>query len=142
MLRWTPLVLALLLAAPAESAEVQVEDGWVRLMPGGPSAGYFRLTNPTDSERVLTGARCPGFAETTLHESVEQGGTSRMRHVEQVAINAGGTAVFAPGGLHLMLTEPTAPPEVGSELTCTLHFADGTSIEAALAVRPPYADGP
>jgi len=145
MKRWVlvPLVLlAPLVAAAADAADARVSEAWVRLVPGGPSAGYFRLHNEGDRELVLTGAKCPGFARTTLHESMEEGGTARMRAVERVAVAPDEKAVFEPGGYHLMLEGPTDPPSEGERITCTLELAQGGPIEAGFAVRPPYARGP
>lgn len=142
-MRTALLVLGLLLLPGISlAADAKVSEAWIRLVPGGPSAGYFRLVNEGETRLALEGADCPGFARTTLHESIEEGGTSRMRAVERVTVAPGEEAVFQPGGFHLMLEGPTDPPSEGDRITCTLELAQGETIQAELVVRPPYAQGP
>lgn len=141
--RWAALLLLPVLAAPGRAEGPSISDAWIRLMPGGgPSAGYFRLENTTGARLILEGAHCPGFGRTTLHRSIEEGGTSRMEHVESLPVPAGETVAFRPGGYHMMLMEPTDPPKVGTRLTCRLRLADRESVRIELAVEPPYGRGP
>ena len=138
------LVIAGLLATlPAAAAEVAVSGAWIRLIPGGgPSAGYATLANRGSEPAVLVGAECAAYAKVMLHKSVESGGTSRMEHVGRLTVPPGDTRALAPGGYHLMLMKPEAPPEVGQKLEVTLRFADGTTRVVAFAVEPPYSQGP
>lgn len=137
------LLAALLAAGPALAGDIEVRDAWVRLIPGGgPSAAYLTLHNRGDEPAVLVGADCPAFGKVMLHRSVESGGTSRMEHVDRLAVPPGATRRLAPGGYHLMLMEPRDPPAVGGELTITLRLADGRALEVPFTVEPPYSQGP
>lgn len=137
------LLAALLIPGAALAAPVAIHDAWVRLVPGeGPSAGYLTLENRGDEPVELVAAESPRYGQIMLHESVESGGTSRMAHVEGIAIAPGESRRLAPGGHHLMLMEPQDPPEVGDSITLTLRFADGATMEAPFTVEPPYSQGP
>jgi hypothetical protein len=86
--------------------EISVENGWVRATPGGNevTAAYFTLVNAGGADR-LVGAASAQLDEVQLHASIQgDGGVMRMEHLQDgVEIPAGGEAVFAPGGHHLML---------------------------------------
>jgi len=137
------LAAALALAPGTAAAEIAVTGAWVRLIPGGgPSAGYATIENRGSQPVALVGAACDAYGKVMLHRSVESGGTSRMEHVARVTVPPGESRHLAPGGHHLMLMEPEDPPKVGQELAITLRFADGTTTQAAFAVKPPYSQGP
>jgi copper(I)-binding protein len=50
-----------------------------------------------------------------------------------VTVPPGGAVTFAPGGYHLMCTDPAL--KIGSRVPVTLHLSDGSSIVAAFQVR-------
>jgi hypothetical protein len=92
-------------AAPDGPPEISVENGWVRATPGGNevTAAYFTLVNAGGADR-LVGAASAQLSEIQLHASIEENGVMRMEPLHDgVTIPAGGEAVFAPGGQHLML---------------------------------------
>ena len=125
-----PVALAAALAGCAKERQVSVDQGWVRLaaVPGRPAAAYFRLNGgPADS--TLIAVASPVAIRTELHETMAQGPTMSMRAIDRVALPAGGTIAFAPGGKHVMLFDvaPTVKPGGGVPLRFT--FADGLQIE-------------
>ncbi|HEY3776738.1 MAG TPA: copper chaperone PCu(A)C [Rhizomicrobium sp.] len=129
-------VLSGVFAVPAFAAGISVTGGWFRSLPEGlPAAGYFSLHNAGSAPAVLTGARSSACGMVMLHESSEEGGTSRMRDVQSVTVPAGGSVAFAPGGYHLMCMHPAATMMPGSTVRVTLQFAGGGTAEAPFAVR-------
>jgi len=58
-----------------------------------------------------------------------------MSDVARIDVPAGGTLKFAPGGYHLMCMNPTALLKQGTNVSVSLHLADGATIAAAFAVR-------
>jgi copper(I)-binding protein len=141
----TPIAYALLaFAAPglvsagAASAQtsavkgVTVSDAWVRLnpAPGRPSAGYVTLKGGTKADTLL-GATAPGV-RIELHSMSMDGGVMKMAKLDKVAIPAGGTANFAPGGNHLMIFGLTGAPKT---LPITLDFASGAKVTVNAAVK-------
>lgn len=99
--------------------------------PGVPvQAGYATLRNRGSGELGLTGADSAEFGRIEFH-AMEQGAVGmRMRRVERPTVPSGGSLVFAPGGLHLMLFQPRRELLEGREVALTLHCG-----QDSLAVR-------
>ena len=120
------------LAAPA----VTVTNPWMRALPGGlPAGGYFTLHNPTAKTLTLQAASSPACGILMLHKSDTMGGMASMANVDTVAVPAGGTLDFAPGGYHLMCMQPKASLTPGSKASVTLVFVGGDKITTEFAVR-------
>jgi len=134
LVAWTP---ALVLSADAGSAhKIQVQDCWIRLLPGKlPSAAYMRVVNAGNEDVVLTSAGTSAYARTMLHTTTQSQGMSRMQHVHQVVVPAQGQVEFAPGGLHVMLEDATREVRVGDAIPLVLAFSQGQSVEVDCAVR-------
>jgi copper(I)-binding protein len=62
-------------------------------------------------------------------------GMMTMREVESVAIPAGGTVAFEPGGYHVMLMDLAEPLEAGTTVEVTLTFANAGEIKVSAEVR-------
>ena len=125
-------------AAEAADAGLSVHDPWMRfIVPMRPAAGYFTLSNDTAKSVVLVGAQSPACGMLMLHRSEQKNGVDSMSMVEKVPVPAHGTVKFAPGGYHLMCTDPKAEMAPGRTVPVTLHFADGNSLTASFPVRGP-----
>lgn len=127
------LALPLALAACQQAAEPGVADSWVRLaaVPGRPAGGYLTIRGgPTDA--TLVGISSPAARRIELHESMAAGGGAMqgmtMRPIGQVAVPAGGTVRFAPGGKHLMIFDVDPGVKPGTTIRLTLTFADGKTL--------------
>lgn len=70
-----------------------------------------------------------------LHKSSDMNGMSSMSDVASVPVPTGGTLQFAPGGYHLMCTNPTSAMKPGASVSVTLDFADGTKATLPFAVK-------
>lgn len=138
------LALLLLTAAPAFAAPPPVKeawdrtaprasDAWVRLnpVPGRPSAGYLTITGGGQPEKLLT-ATAPGV-RIELHSMSMAGGIMKMAMLDSLAVPAGATVAFAPGGNHLMIFGLTPAAKA---LPITLAFASGRKLTVTAAVRP------
>ena len=105
-------------------------------MPAGiPSGGYFTLHNNGSMDVVLTGASTPACGSLMLHKSEMTGGMSSMHHVDEVAVPAGGSIAFAPGGYHLMCLNAGPAIEPGGKIEVTLTFKDGGKLTVPFEVR-------
>ncbi len=129
-------VAALCFAAPAFAGDLSVTNAWIRALPAGlPSGGYFTLKNAGATPRTLTGAASPACGMLMLHKSGRMGGMMHMSAMERLDVPAHGTLVFAPGGNHLMCTEPKAAIKPGGSVTVTLQFAGGETLTAEFKVK-------
>jgi copper(I)-binding protein len=133
------LVVLLLLAAgaaPARAADLTISNAWFRSLPGGlPAGGYFSLANSGSAPLELTGAKSPACGMLMLHQSTENSGVSRMDDIRSLTVPAGGSITFAPGGYHLMCTNPTAAMTPGKSVPVRLLFSNGTHTDANFAVK-------
>jgi copper(I)-binding protein len=132
-------MVALLLTpfwAAAAELPLSVSGAWFRALPTGlPAGGYFTLHNNGASPVSLTGAESAACGMLMLHKSENSGGMSSMMHMESVDIPAGKAVSFAPGGYHLMCTDPAAAMKPGGKVKVTLEFSGGAKLDAEFAVR-------
>lgn len=133
----TALLLALLISAcdPAEEG-VEASNAWVRVPPPGAMAlaGYLELHNHGPDTATLAGARSDAFGHVMLHDTVIEDGVAQMVHADTVALTAGETVSFAPGGRHLMLMRPQRELAVGDSVVLVLEFADGRELPVSAVV--------
>ncbi|PKN54249.1 MAG: hypothetical protein CVU56_27520 [Deltaproteobacteria bacterium HGW-Deltaproteobacteria-14] len=143
------LGLALLLAAtPALAADpapnLSVAAPHVRLLP--PSAkntgAFMVITNRGPRDVKLVKADNPVSRATELHTHVDEDGVKKMRQVPFITVPAGGDAVLAPGGLHVMLIDLLRPLREGEVIAITLSFDDGTRLVIDAPVTRPVAPAP
>jgi len=126
--------LVLCAGTAGAATPVAVSEAWFRALPGGlPAGGYFTAANTTGAEIVLTGARSEACGMLMLHKSQNRGGMSGMDMVDKVVIAAHGTVRFAPGGYHLMCSDPRL--KIGGRAPVILDFSNGVHIPVAFAVR-------
>jgi periplasmic copper chaperone A len=142
MSRLVPIVAAALLSAGCERVpvgpRVTVDDAVVTLpaVPGRPGAAYFTLRTNTDATR-FTGLGSPGIGRIELHETVTQGGVSRMRPVIDVRFGPDEPLTFAPGGRHAMLFGIDPSLRVGGTVPLTFSFDAAPPVTVEAEVRGP-----
>jgi copper(I)-binding protein len=125
-----------LVAAPALAANLTVSDAWFRALPAKlPAGGYFTLRNAGAVSASLTGASSPACGMLMLHKSDMGSGMASMEMVDGIAIPAGGSVSFSPGGYHLMCTDPTSTMKPGTKVPVTLEFEGGAKLTAVFAVK-------
>lgn len=119
------IVVLLLAACSTEQAPLVANDVVVsRPVPGMQmSAGYLTLSNNTADTITIDRVVSPQFESVAMHESVLEDGVARMYPLDTVAIPAGESLQFRPGGKHLMLMRPT-----GEAGTTTLEFYAGDAL--------------
>ena len=129
-------LVGLMFATPAAAEQVQISDAWIRALPAKlPAAGYFTLRNTGANAVTLTAAKSSACGMLMLHKSMEMGGMGSMEDVSGVAVPAGGTVSFAPGGYHLMCMDSTPALRPGASVPVTLLFKSGEKLTAQFAVR-------
>ena len=138
-LKTAPALLILLVAAgcegPSAEPRVTVEHAAVTLppIPGRPGAAYFTLTTNHGPAR-LVGVASPRIGRIELHESIDEGGVSRMVPLREPAFAPGAPLVFEPGGRHAMLfaIDPALRPGDRVALTFTFDPAPPVTVEAEI----------
>lgn len=129
-------VLLLLAACGAPQVE-GVSDAQISLpaVPGRPGAAYFTLNGGERDNRLLQIAS-PQVIRTELHESKMEGGVMSMSAIEGgVAVPAGGSVKFEPGGKHAMLYDINPAVKAGGKIKLNFTYADGRVIETDAEVK-------
>jgi periplasmic copper chaperone A len=124
--------------ASAASPTIAVEGGWVRWLPSAlPAAGYMTIVNNGDKPVALVGMTSPDYGMAMLHQTTNDGSTSKMIMIDKLTIPAHGKVQFSPGNYHVMLEQPKRALAPGDNIQLQLKFSDGETIVAPLPVRPP-----
>ncbi len=135
--------LVLMLCAPpvaARECRPQVQEGWVRMPPTKTMpmmAGFGRIVNRCATPVNIMSARSPSFGSVELHETRVVDGVSRMRAVPELRLPPDGSAVFKPGGMHLMLMQPGAALKAGSKIVIEFKLAGGGTLLGEFELRKP-----
>ncbi|MGQ0673517.1 MAG: copper chaperone PCu(A)C [Hyphomicrobium sp.] len=142
----TLLLLALVspTAAHAADAAITVENLWARATPGGATVGaaYGVIRNAgADADRLMAIAT-PLAGRAEIHTHSELDGVMQMRRIEALDIAAGGSAVLAPGGHHLMLFDLKQPLKAGDRVPLTLIFEKAGVVTADAEIMAIGAAGP
>ncbi len=119
-----------------------VQDAWVRATPPGAdiAAAYMTLRNAGTTPITVTGVESPIAGHAMIHETKVEGGQSKMRPHEQLAIAPGATVKLQPGGLHVMMHDLKQPLTVGEKVPLVIQLSGGGTVEATATVRPLTAE--
>ncbi|WP_267381687.1 MULTISPECIES: copper chaperone PCu(A)C [unclassified Sphingomonas] len=131
MRRAIPLFIApLALTACNQAKPLYVDHAWVRLaaVPGRPAAAYFTV-HGGKAPAMLIAVSADTAVLAQMHRSMQSGGVSAMAPIDRLPIPARSTVRFAPGGLHVMLSDVNPVVKPGGTMHLTFSFADGTRIE-------------
>ena len=144
--RLAPILLALcaIVAAPAiartkADCTPQVQQGWIRLMPGGMPmhAGFGRIDNTCPQPVTIVSAKSVSYGEVELHESRNIDGVNRMRQLKELRIAPKDAAVLKPGGMHLMLMDPVKAVKPGARIAIVFTLSDGREVIGEFIARKP-----
>jgi copper(I)-binding protein len=117
---------ALALACCGGPRQIEVDHGWVRLPPvqGHPAAAYFEIHGGSVDETLIA-VDSPVALHAAMHESMSSNGMESMAPLKQVAVPAGKTVKFVPGGKHVMLFGLNPAVKPGGTVGLRFVFADG-----------------
>ena len=123
-------------AASYKLGALEVADPWSRpAAANGNGAGFMTITNRGKSTEVLKAVETTAAKKTEIHLSSTAGGVMRMaRQDGGVAIPAGKSISFAPGGYHVMLLGLGKASKAGDKLPATLVFASGARLKVEFTV--------
>jgi copper(I)-binding protein len=129
------LALALLLAAGAAEAQVEIDKAWARATaPGAPVAGgYMTIRNKGAADRLI-GASSSAAAKVELHVHIKEGEVVKMRQVQAYDVPANGSFELKPGGAHLMFVQVARPFKEGDKIPVKLRFEKAGEVSVEFAV--------
>ncbi len=120
----------LMLGACSPPPALDADHGYVRLaaVKGNPAAAYFTLHGgQSDATLISVGSTVAIRAE--MHESMKSGSMASMKPIGSVAVPAGATIEFAPGGRHVMLFDMNPGIKRGSIVPLVFQFGNGVRFE-------------
>ena len=122
-----------------KAGNITVEHPWAR-PTAGPNmmgAAYVTLKNGGTEADTLKSASSPDADKVEIHEHLHDAdGVMRMRAVEGgVAVPAGATVTFQPGGYHIMLTGLKHNLEEGKTMALKLSFAHAGDVDVQIKVE-------
>lgn len=125
-------------AAVRPVSPLTARDAWSRTADSGATAAiYFSLHNGAAVADTLVGVASDVADETTMHVSMEHGGTLHMAHVSSLPVPARDSVAFQPLGAHVMLTGLRRPLVAGDTVAFTLRFSSGRTLGVRSDVRQP-----
>jgi periplasmic copper chaperone A len=140
---WLVLPLLVVLAGIARADGLSVSGAWTRATaPGQTVAGVYLDIESSVAAR-LVGVSSPAADSAELHLMSMDGGTMRMRAVDEIELPAGKTVSLKPGGYHVMLFGLKGGLKAGEAVPFTLRVVDakGASHEVEMNAKVRNLDG-
>lgn len=114
------------------SGHIEVSNPYVRAADAVMTGMFLEITNNHDEDLVLVGGSSDAAEMIEIHTVVD----GVMQKLEGgLTIAVGATETLKPGGNHVMLMGLTRPLEIGDEVTVTLTFDNGESIDVTAPVK-------
>lgn len=117
---------------------ITVEDAWARTSSMNAEVGavYMLLTSSTDDAVVSASVDMGVAMSAEVHETtMAEDGSMGMQMVMSVALPAGQTVAFEPGGYHIMLMGLVEPLAAGDIISVTLTLESGNTVTVDAEVR-------
>jgi periplasmic copper chaperone A len=120
------------LAAPEGVTNLKVR---LPVIPDRPGVAYFDIS-AGKADQQLVSISSPDIIRIELHESKTENGKMKMRPLEGgVAVAAGTTVKFQPGGKHAMLFDINPRIKPGAQLPLAFKLGDGRILQVNAAVE-------
>jgi len=132
------LLLLLLLFLPGSAvAELDIRDAWIKNLPPAVPvrAGYMTIRNAQANAVSIIALRSDAFASVEIHQTIAEDGMMRMEPVPTLVIEPDSSVQLAPGGLHLMMMNPTEATRPGDVLQIVIELDDGSTQSLNMTVK-------
>jgi len=128
----------LLLILPGSAvAELEIHDAWIKNLPPAVPvrAGYMTIRNAQANAVSIIAIRSDAFASVEIHRTIAEDGMMRMEPVPTLVIEPDSSVQLAPGGLHLMMMNPTQATRPGDVLQIVIELDDGFTQNLNMTVK-------
>ena len=98
-------------------------------------AAYGTVHNRSLKQIQIVKVESEGFESATFHETTNTDGVARMRMLPNVLLMPKSSIQFVPGGMHIMLMEPSAPVFTGQHIQIQFTLDDGTAVSTDFIVE-------
>jgi copper(I)-binding protein len=130
------LILSILLSSFLY-AKLDYKNPRIRLMPPGVkiSAGFFKVSNSSDKDIKIIGAKADWAKTIELHIHAMEEGVMAMRQVEEFVVPAKGEFELKPKGPHLMIFKIQEELKEGKKFEIELELSNGKSETVEFEVK-------
>ena len=128
----------LLLILPGSAvAELEIHDAWIKNLPPAVPvrAGYMTVRNAQANAVSIVAIHSDAFASVEIHRTIAEDGMMRMEPVPTLVIEPDSSVQLAPGGLHLMMMNPTEATRPGDVLQIVIELDDGSAQSLNMTVK-------
>ncbi|NPA54373.1 MAG: copper chaperone PCu(A)C [Aquificae bacterium] len=117
------LFAGFILSACAKS-DIEIRDPWIRAVPPNSknTALFMIIENKGNKEDELISVKTDIAKMSMIHETVNENGIMKMKHIETLKIPPKSKIELKPGGLHIMLMGLKRPLKVGEKVKVKLLF--------------------
>ena len=126
-------------AVEVKSGPIAVDGAWARATTAQAQAGgaFMTIANAGPAADQLVAVRTDIADRAEIHLTVESDGVMKMREAEAgVAIPAGQSVEFRPGGYHVMLMGLKRPLTAGESFPLALTFDKAGQVQIQVEVKP------
>lgn len=134
----TFLIGTTVLAHHYQHGDLTITHPWARATPPGTTVGggFVTIHNGSGEDDTLLGGTAAFARDVQIHETREQDGVMKMRHLaDGLVIPAGESRSLAPGSYHIMFMGLESPLVDGERVPVTLMFENAGDIEVEFAVE-------
>ncbi|MBV31986.1 MAG: hypothetical protein CMK36_00915 [Porticoccaceae bacterium] len=121
----------------SKMSEIKVTNAWTPALPptAEVSAGYFTIINKGTEKLTIVNVASPAYGDVEIHETIVDREITRMSRLSEIDINPKEKILFAPGGKHLMLSDPHFPYKNLSGFIVTLTFSNGVKHHFSMDIK-------
>jgi copper(I)-binding protein len=103
---------------------IELKSPWVRAVPptSKNTALFLTIENKGDEEDILLSVKTDIAKMVMIHETVNENGIMKMKHVHHLKIPPKSVVKLEPGGLHIMVMGLKKPLKEGDKVRFTLIF--------------------
>lgn len=129
-------------AQASEGKGTTVSNAWVRATPGGAKVtAAFMEIKSEDGDKLLS-AKSDVAGRVEVHTHIMDGDVMKMRRVESLDVEKGGSRMLKPMGDHIMLMDLKSALKEGESVKLTLTFEKAGDVDVTAPVEAPGAMGP
>lgn len=125
-----------ILAKDYTAADLHIANPWSRALPpvAKTGAAYLVIDNRGVQDDTLLEVRTPIAGHAEMHEHVHKDGLMKMQQLDTLAVPAGDSVSFKPGGYHIMLFDLKQPLIAGEHFPLTLYFKEAGQLQVEIDV--------
>lgn len=134
--------LCLIATSAHAEVKISIENAWVRASAPGQKVGAAYMTIKSNENIEMVYAETARAGSVEMHSMTMNNGVMKMRMLESLPVKANQPVSLAPGGLHLMLFDLTAPFKSGEKISFRLCFKNSTGNIVEQTITVPVKEAP